>query len=253
MNPIPPDNTAEEMTRLATVAETLAGFDASLDAEWIDGYLTGLAATGRTLAADDWLPQMCEDSFDRAFGDPASRAEALAVIEARLAVLRRQLDAECLLEWPDRLRLHPWVAEIDEQGVAQARADGASEDELVFAQLGAAWAAGFCDCADRHHVWWPEPADDEAAMIEECWQSIELLFEPAGEPERAQRIARLYPEGEPDREQLLTDALYAVQDLRVWQIDHAPRPETVRAPVLPGRNEPCWCGSGKKFKKCHGA
>jgi preprotein translocase subunit SecA len=20
-----------------------------------------------------------------------------------------------------------------------------------------------------------------------------------------------------------------------------------------GRNEPCWCGSGKKFKLCHGA
>lgn len=20
--------------------------------------------------------------------------------------------------------------------------------------------------------------------------------------------------------------------------------------VLPGRNEPCWCGSGKKYKKC---
>ena len=20
-----------------------------------------------------------------------------------------------------------------------------------------------------------------------------------------------------------------------------------------GRNEPCWCGSGKKFKNCHGA
>ncbi|MGP1692059.1 MAG: SEC-C metal-binding domain-containing protein, partial [Giesbergeria sp.] len=19
------------------------------------------------------------------------------------------------------------------------------------------------------------------------------------------------------------------------------------------RNDPCWCGSGKKFKKCHGA
>lgn len=24
------------------------------------------------------------------------------------------------------------------------------------------------------------------------------------------------------------------------------------APKLPGRNEACWCGSGKKFKKCHG-
>ena len=26
--------------------------------------------------------------------------------------------------------------------------------------------------------------------------------------------------------------------------------ETV-SPPLPGRNEPCWCGSGKKYKKCH--
>jgi uncharacterized protein YecA (UPF0149 family) len=25
------------------------------------------------------------------------------------------------------------------------------------------------------------------------------------------------------------------------------------APVVPGRNDPCHCGSGKKFKKCHGA
>ncbi len=23
-------------------------------------------------------------------------------------------------------------------------------------------------------------------------------------------------------------------------------------PVQPKRNEPCWCGSGKKFKHCHG-
>ena len=25
-----------------------------------------------------------------------------------------------------------------------------------------------------------------------------------------------------------------------------------RDPVKTGRNEPCWCGSGKKFKRCHG-
>ncbi|MBN1563106.1 MAG: SEC-C domain-containing protein [Anaerolineae bacterium] len=23
------------------------------------------------------------------------------------------------------------------------------------------------------------------------------------------------------------------------------------APKRPGRNDPCWCGSGKKYKKCH--
>ena len=25
-----------------------------------------------------------------------------------------------------------------------------------------------------------------------------------------------------------------------------------RAPTKPGRNEPCWCGSGRKYKKCCG-
>jgi preprotein translocase subunit SecA len=40
-------------------------------------------------------------------------------------------------------------------------------------------------------------------------------------------------------------------------------PEAAPAAVVPqrrvdehetlGRNDPCWCGSGKKYKKCHGA
>jgi preprotein translocase subunit SecA len=33
----------------------------------------------------------------------------------------------------------------------------------------------------------------------------------------------------------------------------APEPvQPVRVEKTPGRNEPCWCGSGKKFKLCHG-
>ncbi len=27
--------------------------------------------------------------------------------------------------------------------------------------------------------------------------------------------------------------------------------EEIDPAKLPGRNEPCWCGSGKKYKKCH--
>jgi preprotein translocase subunit SecA len=33
----------------------------------------------------------------------------------------------------------------------------------------------------------------------------------------------------------------------------APRPIVKSERDNIGRNEPCWCGSGKKFKKCHGA
>jgi len=32
--------------------------------------------------------------------------------------------------------------------------------------------------------------------------------------------------------------------------DHVRKP--IRVEKVPGRNEPCVCGSGKKFKKCHG-
>jgi len=38
-----------------------------------------------------------------------------------------------------------------------------------------------------------------------------------------------------------------------------PRPATAAAAAVPGgaaakigRNDPCWCGSGQKYKKCHG-
>jgi uncharacterized protein len=44
-----------------------------------------------------------------------------------------------------------------------------------------------------------------------------------------------------------------VYDLReLWQTI-GPRVQTLRAVATPGRNDLCHCGSGKKFKKCHGA
>lgn len=36
------------------------------------------------------------------------------------------------------------------------------------------------------------------------------------------------------------------------QLHNVPRAATPALPPKPGRNEPCFCGSGLKFKKCHG-
>jgi uncharacterized protein len=49
------------------------------------------------------------------------------------------------------------------------------------------------------------------------------------------------------------DAIWAVYDLRQLWKSLGPRIDTVRKGEQPGRNDPCPCGSGKKFKKCHGA
>jgi uncharacterized protein len=49
------------------------------------------------------------------------------------------------------------------------------------------------------------------------------------------------------------DAVWAVYDLHEMWRNIGPRVETVRKEATPGRNDLCHCGSGKKYKKCHGA
>ena len=49
------------------------------------------------------------------------------------------------------------------------------------------------------------------------------------------------------------EAIWAVYDLRQLWKSMGPKVETIRKEATPGRNDLCPCGSGKKFKKCHGA
>ena len=49
------------------------------------------------------------------------------------------------------------------------------------------------------------------------------------------------------------EAIWAVYDLRKFWKSYGPRVASVRKQAEPGRNDPCSCGSGKKYKKCHGA
>jgi len=48
-------------------------------------------------------------------------------------------------------------------------------------------------------------------------------------------------------------AVWAVYDLRELWRNIGPRVPTLHRADTPGRNDPCPCGSGKKYKKCHGA
>ena len=48
-------------------------------------------------------------------------------------------------------------------------------------------------------------------------------------------------------------SIWAVYELRQYARSMGPRVAPVRKAEEPGRNDPCPCGSGKKYKKCHGA
>lgn len=50
------------------------------------------------------------------------------------------------------------------------------------------------------------------------------------------------------RGRIVVRALTAMRDGRDPRIEEKRKPDRV---IKRGRNAPCWCGSGKKYKQCH--
>jgi uncharacterized protein len=243
--PDPPDNAEAELDALEVCCRRLAGFRAGVSVEWADGFLTALAAGPRRIETREALPAMFGDDFARCFADPDDHAQAVGAFESRLAMLRRQLDAEVLLDEPDRLRLAPILL--------QPAASHPDASEPVAPDDGIEWAAGFLEAVQAFPGDWPEPdgdTEDGRAALDALASIEALTLEPAA---LAADLAERRPGATPSRDELVDEALWAAQDLRLYWIDHAPRPATIRHAPQPGRNDPCPCGSGRKFKKCHGA
>jgi SEC-C motif-containing protein len=103
--------------------------------------------------------------------------------------------------------------------------------------------------------------ENERAAIEKWsresrWQSLEILGTErgaAGDDEGVvEFIARGTSGGKPFAHH--ERSRFRREDGRWRYVDgDRPKPAPVRREATPGRNEPCPCGSGKKYKKCHGA
>jgi len=256
MSSLPRNNNPVEIAAFDDVCFRLAGFDDRLVPEWIDGYLTALAAGPRATPIEEWLPAMAGDAYDRAFADPEDRARAERALRTRAVVLADQLDAEALYDAPDMLRLAPLMLVWDEAARAEAVADGGIDAERASELVtGADWADGFFAALDHYSSVWSSGSEDEeqAALFGDLLQQVHALRLAEGSDELRAHVAAVYKDEPADRDRLVDEACYAVQDLRLWWVDQAPKVETRRVEKMPGRNDPCHCGSGKKFKKCHGA
>ena len=252
---LPRSNNPAELKAFDDTCDQLAGFDSALSFEWIDGYLAALAAGPRVPEVDVWLPAMCGDAFERAFADPADNTQALRSLKTRLAVLLDQLDPEALLDEPEALRLDPWMSEwSDEDRQRLVDEQAVSPEDAALAHTGGLWAQGFLDALEAHADVWVGPEDEASAQdFGDSIEQIAALLLPLDSDAFKEHLALFHPDAPPSRDDLVVDALYAVQMLRMYWLDHAPKPATRRVEPTPGRNDPCPCGSGKKSKKCHGA
>jgi SEC-C motif-containing protein len=103
--------------------------------------------------------------------------------------------------------------------------------------------------------WSPEDAKRWAEQSE--WLGLKILRTEAGGPNDQEGIvefAARFRSGGQDHEHLETARFAREGGQWVYAGQITPKGQTVRRETpKPGRNDPCPCGSGKKYKKCCGA
>jgi uncharacterized protein len=217
-----------------------------LDAVMLDGYLAGIAVQPKVMPINTWLA----GAFDLqaralpADHDPAWLAQCRALIERRFEVMTTELSEDA---WFD-----PVIVDV-------AELPPLSEYETPLpatTRTLAPWIAGF-QLALLHHPDLRARGDRE---IDAALARVEkhALPNPEGDDlgsstgDQAERAPIEATDAEVSR--AVVELVSGVADL--WALTEAERyrVDTVRrsAPKV-GRNDPCPCGSQRKYKVCHGA
>jgi uncharacterized protein len=250
-----------------------------LDASMLDGYLAGVLVQPRLIPIEEWLPPVF-DYEGRSLPDdidPAWLARIRSLVERRFASLNHSmleqgwfypvvLDLEAEEEGDEDAgeASSGAGAEMAAGTAAEAAVDAAPEtasaepvdpdapqlpdDPIVRTLL--PWVGGFEYAAvtfpDLH-----EQADDNInALLARLYRHL-----PAETPEEVEIVELLNKEHPlKNLDEAIEDLILTVVDLQEATEQQRYHVEQVRRDVPKlGRNDPCHCGSGKKFKNCHGA
>lgn len=146
---------------------------------------------------------------------------------------------------------------LDDAGAYQPALDHAADHAAHPAtpSFGQRWAQGFMAVVQSWPDEWKGPRNTNA----QAWRAsalglVEALIEPDTAPPT--QLAFADSDGPPTvsrtRMKAFADAIWAVYNMRDMWRTLGPRVTTAHKPATPGRNDPCSCGSGKKYKKCCG-
>jgi uncharacterized protein len=234
-------------------------YDETPQWEFCEGFLAALVCCRRPIAPDEYLQVLLGlggEADEGSFANEAQRQRFMDLWTRRWREVAAALDAE-VDSLDDDQAYHPEV--LDVRGSLAAldeaeRAAMAGSDAPVpyFAQV---WALGFMFAVESWPEEWAAPRDKDAAkLLDASLEAIVAMTEDDTEPPT---LAVFSEDGPPSvslsRLNAFGDAIWAVYDLRELWLSFGPRVETVRKEPTPGRNDLCFCGSGKKYKKCHGA
>lgn len=217
--------------------------------EFCEGFLAALVCTRRSIGPDEYWPVLLGDSFR-----PMAHMEFVERWLRRWAEVATALDAP-VQTLDDERTYQPEALDTLGALLAQPEAERAEVDLSTLPAYGQVWAIGFMYAVETWPEEWAPPRDPDAAqMLDGALSAIVALAE--GDTDKP-TVSMFSEDGPPSvSDQRLEDfgaAIWAVYELRqLWQ-SLGPRVEAVRKAPEPGRNDLCPCGSGKKYKKCHGA
>ena len=245
---------AEDFDQLDQILDALrAQHDETPQWEFCEGFLAALVCCRRRLAVDEWLPVLLGLDDGARFVSDAQREQFLQLWQRREHAVRQALDTPVQALDDDRaydpqvLDVRGAIASLSEQ----ERREIEGEEIPSFAQV---WALGFMYFVESWPEEWEPPRDkDAAALHDHALQAIVALTEDdTDEPVLSALEDDAPPSMSEQRLNAYGEALWAVYDLReIWR-HIGPRVQQVIKGDTPGRNDPCSCGSGLKYKKCCG-
>ena len=254
---LPPMDNAEFDALEAILDDLRVGDEEVPQWEFCEGAIAALLCTRRPVSAEEALPVVVgvgDDEGDLSFKDAEQATLFRDLWTRRWNEVAASLAAKVESLDDDRA-YHPEVMDVRGAVAMLTEAERAEIADQPLPAFGQVWALGFMFVVENWAGEWAAPRDKEAAQwLDDAMGHIVALTEDdTGKPE----ICMYSDDGPPStskaRVEAFGEAIWAVYDLRqIWK-SMGPRVETLRKPPEPGRNDPCWCGSGKKFKKCHGA
>jgi uncharacterized protein len=226
--------------------------------EFCEGFMVALICCRRSIEPAEYLPVLLATDPDEAgspalFADGAQFDRFMELWTRRWHKVSTALDAEIETLY-DAHAYHPAVLDLHDEMDALTPGQRADLGNVQIPAIGEVWAIGFMYAVENWPEEWAAPHDGEAARaLNDALEYIVTLAEgDTGLLRMPHPKESLVP---PSLQRLLNfaDALWAAYSLRALWRSIGARPACVQRLATPGRNDPCSCGSGKKYKKCCGA
>lgn len=218
-----------ELDRLADLLAAIAPDKLPMTLSEFDGYATGILACPELIPPSEWLPHVWGETGDAEFPDMATAEATISAVMAHYNAVASAIAGS------------PWIEPIYEIDP--------NSDEVLWEP----WVNGFSRAIRLRPEAWQavfDRADDDARASMVFLMALQDVYEGNSRlsDDEIDEIDQQAPDLIPN---FVADILLASRPELIVQAANSTHAPAGRNRV--GRNDPCPCGSGRKYKKCCGS